>query len=100
MKKKWYKILFVFAAVNFILTATNIVLLVHLYGHNEHEHHDHRNCPTCQQASINKNPAVLFDTTKITLCCDIFNEAVYVVSSFSQIADHQLPCLRAPPTTL
>ncbi len=97
MKRSWHKILFALATAGFILAAVNITLALHLAGQDENEHHDYENCPICQQAMINKNPAILYPDVNVYQG----EEEEYTISYRNicppQIIEYQLPQLRAPP---
>jgi hypothetical protein len=89
--------LLVFAAVCFALTATNIMLALHLAEHDNDKGHNHENCPICQQGLINKNPAILCPSVAIHTTNEI-TFAINYASSFSpRIVKFQIPYLRAPP---
>ena len=97
MKKNYRKILFVLVIACFVLTATNIVLILHLAGHNKDEHHDHKNCPICQQIIINKKPAIFPSVIKIFETAEVRFAIIYENSAIKQIQQFQLPLSRAPP---
>ena len=98
MKNNCRKILFVFVIASFVLIATNAMLTLHLDEHDEDQQHDDENCPICQQATINKNSAILSSSAEI---CSV-NVIIFTVSSeveiLLQTTKFQLPQLRAPPS--
>jgi len=98
MKNNCRKILFVFVIVCFVLTATNALFALHLDEHDEDQQHDHENCPICQQATINKNSAVLSPSAEICSVNIITITIIYEAEILSQTAKFQLPQLRAPPS--
>jgi uncharacterized protein with PQ loop repeat len=97
MKKNYKKILLVFVTACFILTATNVMLAIHLAGHDKGKNHDSENCPICQHAIVSKNPVIL--SNPVTVCTEfvILFAVIYNVSLLPQISRFQLPQLRAPP---
>jgi hypothetical protein len=97
MKKHYRKILLVFTALSFALTATSIMLVLHLSEHGNAKGHDSQNCPICQQGFINKNPAVLHQFPKIYHSVEISFTVSYSNFSLKQIVEFQFPPLRAPP---
>jgi len=98
MIKSLRKFVLVVAAAIFLLSTANVFLYLHLA---EHEHdaggHDHKHCPICQQASINKNEAVIpsasitFELPRIIIAQICVTE--HIIKNFSSL----LPYLRAPP---
>lgn len=98
MKKRYREILFALITVCFALTAANIVLSLHLAEHDKNEHHNHENCPICQQAVINKNPAILFSPIKVYQIDEKEYTISYRIFFPPQIIKYQLPQLRAPPS--
>lgn len=100
MKENYRKVLFVVTAVCFVLTATNIILALHLAEHANDKEHNPEDCPICQQGLINKNTAVLCSSVAVY----IVNENTFTISytnSFSpRIVKFQSPHLRAPPRTI
>ena len=98
MKNNCRKILFVFVVAGFALTATNAVVALHLAEHDEDQQHDYENCPICQQATINKNSAVLSPSVEICSVNIIIFTVSYEVEILPQKAKFQLPQLRAPPS--
>ena len=99
MKENCRKVLLVFAAVCFALTATNIMLALHLAEHEHDKSHNPENCPICQQALINKNPAILSFSVVIQISNEIGFVISYIESFSPRIVKFQFPHLRAPPTT-
>ena len=98
MKKNYQKILFVFVITCFALTATNILLVLHLAEHNKDKHHDHENCPICQQGVINKKSVILHSPTTVCQVNEISFTRSYRNFFSPQIVKFQLPQLRAPPS--
>jgi len=81
----------------FALAATNTILALHLAQHDGDEHHNHDKCPICQQAFINKNPAILCPVAPIH-SVSITAFAITNTDSFSpRIAEFQIPYSHAPP---
>ena len=98
MKNNCKKILYALVLAGFILTATNAVFASHLAAHDKDEQHDHENCPICQQATINKNSAILSPSAEICSVNIIIFTVSYEVEILPQTAKFQLPQLRAPPS--
>jgi hypothetical protein len=92
------KIVIIFISICFVLTATNIVLALHLVEHHHDKSHNPENCPICQQGVIIQNSAVLQSHPKV---CQV-NEILFTLSYrnfFSlQIGKFQLPPSHAPPS--
>jgi len=97
MRNRYREILLVLVTIGFILTAANIALALHLSGHDKNEHHNHENCPFCQQAVLNKNLAILCSPIQVYQG----EKKEYTISYRNiyppQIIEYQLPQLRAPP---
>jgi len=98
MKNNYRKALLVFAAVCFVLTATNIMLALHLAEHDKDKGHNPENCPICQQALINKNYSILQSPLKVYQVNEIPFTKSYRNSFPPQIVKFQFPPLRAPPS--
>ncbi|MFA6424611.1 MAG: hypothetical protein WCW64_00330 [Phycisphaerae bacterium] len=97
MKENCRKVLLVFAAVCFVLAATNIMLALHLAEHDNDKGHNPETCPICQQAIANKTKVILptisiaFELPQITIAnIDVVEP---IVKNFKFIT----PYLRAPP---
>ncbi|MDD5328208.1 MAG: hypothetical protein PHY02_10420 [Phycisphaerae bacterium] len=99
MKNSFKKLLFALVMVCFILTASNVMLALHLSEHHKDENHDHQHCPICQQVVINKNLAVLPPPVGIYTVNEIPFTITYANSFFPQIVRHRFPSPRAPPVT-
>ncbi|PKL49155.1 MAG: hypothetical protein CVV39_03315 [Planctomycetes bacterium HGW-Planctomycetes-1] len=60
MIKSLRKFVLVITATAFLLSSANVFLYLRLA---EHEHdeggHDHKHCPICQQAAVNKTKAII-----------------------------------------
>jgi hypothetical protein len=97
MKKNFRKILFVFVIACFVLTATNILLALHLAEHDKDKNHNPETCPICQQGMINKNPAVLQSPPKVYQVNEISFTISYRNFFSPKIVKFQIPHLRAPP---
>jgi hypothetical protein len=65
MKNRLRIIALVPVTVCFILTASNVMLILHLIEHHKDESHNPEHCPICQQAAMNIVKAVLPDTPAI-----------------------------------
>ena len=98
MEKSHHKILFIFAAVCFALTATNILLALHLAERDEDGHHDHNTCPICQQAVANKTNIILPPVSISLQLPQITIANVNAVECFVKNSPFITPYLRAPPT--
>lgn len=88
----------VLVSVCFILTATNVMLALHLAEHHKDKNHDPEHCPTCQQGVINKNSAVLQSSPKVHQVNEISFTISYRNFFLPQIVDFQFPPSRAPPS--
>lgn len=97
MKKIFQRIVFISAAICFILTATGIVVFVHLAEHEKSGQHDCNHCPICQNLIINKNPILLSSPVLISGFDKIAYTINYIVVISSPTIQFQLPYLRAPP---
>ncbi len=97
-EKRYREILFALITVCFALTAANIVLALHLAGHDKNEHHDYENCPICQQAVINKNLVILCSPIQVYQGEKKEYTISYRIFLPPQIIKYQLPQLRAPPS--
>lgn len=97
MKKNCRKVLLVFAAACFVLTATNIMLALHLAGHANDKGHNPEKCPICQNAVMHKNPVILCPSAVIRTVNEITFTISYTNSFSPQIVQFQFPQSRAPP---
>jgi hypothetical protein len=97
MKNSFRRILLALVLVCFILTATNVVLVLHLAEHHKDKNHDPEHCPICQQAVINKNLAVLCPSAVIYTVNRITFTISYTNSFLPAIVEFQFPPSRAPP---
>jgi hypothetical protein len=98
MKENCRKVLLVFAAVCFALTATNIMLVLHLAEHDNDKNHNSENCPICQHGVINKNSAIPQSPPKVYQVNEILFATTYTSSFSPRIVKFQIPYLRAPPS--
>jgi len=97
MKNNCRKILLVFVAVCFVLTATNIMLAIHLAGHHKGENHNPENCPICREGVINKTSAIVESAPQVYQADEISFTISYSNFFSPQAIDFQFPPLRAPP---
>jgi hemoglobin-like flavoprotein len=81
----------------FILTATNVVLVLHLAEHHNDKNHDPEHCPICQQAIVNAVKAVLPDTSVIKEPPQVTIADVYIIQHFVKDFKFLTPHTRAPP---
>ena len=65
MKDSVRRILLAPVLVCFTLTATNVVIVLHLIEHHNDKSHDSEHCPICQQAVVNTAKAILIDAPVI-----------------------------------
>jgi hypothetical protein len=99
MIKNIRKFVLAAGAIAFLLASADIFLFVHLAEHKADKHHDHNNCPICQQAIANKTKAILpavsvtFEQPQITIT------DVYVTKHIVKAFKFLTPYLRAPPLT-
>jgi len=100
MKKNLRKVLLVFAAVCFVLTATNLMLVLHLAEHAHDKSHNPETCPICQQALTNKDSAILQPPPKICQVNEISFKKSYGSFFKPQTIKFQFPPLRAPPNII
>ena len=98
MKNNCKKILYALVLAGFILTVTNVVFASHLAEHDKDQQHDDENCPICQQATINKNSAILSPSAEVCSVNITIFTVSYEVEILLQIVEFQLPQLRAPPS--
>jgi len=89
--------LLVFVAVCFVLTATNIVLAIHLAGHGKGDHHDSENCPICREGVVNKTSAIVESAPQVYQANEISFPISYRHFFTPQAVEFQFPPLRAPP---
>jgi hypothetical protein len=97
MKKIFRRVVFISAAICFILTATNIVLFIHLAEHEKSGQHDCNHCPICQNLIINKNPILLSPPIIISGFEKIAYTIDYIFVISPPTIQFQSPYLRAPP---
>jgi len=97
MKESYRKILFIFATVCLILTATNLMFVLHLAEYEHDKSHNPQTCPICQQALMSKDSAILQPPPKICQVNEISFEISYKSFFSPQIIEFQFPPLRAPP---
>jgi hypothetical protein len=97
MKNGLRRILLALVIACFILTTSNVLLVLHLTEHHKDKNHNPKHCPICQQAAINKNladlppPAGTYTVNEIPFAISCTN------SVFPQTVRHLLPSPRAPP---
>jgi len=98
MIKSLRKFVLVIAATAFLLSSANVFLYLHLA---EHEHdeggHDHKHCPICQQAAINKNEAVIPSVSVSFELPQIFVTEIFATEHIIKNFSFLIPYLRAPP---
>jgi len=97
MRKNCRKILFVFVLLCFITKTANIMLVLHLMEHDKDGHHDHRNCPICQQAVVNKVKAVILEAPIFFEQRQIAVADIYIIEHVVKSFKFCTPYLRAPP---
>ncbi|MDD5063841.1 MAG: hypothetical protein PHQ35_03650 [Phycisphaerae bacterium] len=97
MKNSFRRILLALVMACFILTATNVVLVLHLAEHHKDEHHDSEHCPICQQAIVNTVKAILPDAPVIKEPPRAAATVVCVIQSLVKDFKFLTPHTRAPP---
>jgi hypothetical protein len=100
MRENCRKILLVFASVCFVLSATNIILVLHLAEHHKDENHDPEHCPICQQAVVNAVKAVLPDPPAVKEPLLITIADFCVIRHYIKDFKFLTPHTRAPPMAL
>lgn len=97
MIKSLRKFVLVIVTAVFLLNAVNVPLLIHLAEHKNDAGHDHKNCPICQQAAMNKTKAVILNITAILELPQAIFTNTYKSETFVKKFNSLTPHLRAPP---
>ncbi|MFA5292456.1 MAG: hypothetical protein WC496_05410 [Phycisphaerae bacterium] len=98
MIKSLRKFVLTIVAATFLLSSANVFLYLHIAEHQHDEGgHDHKHCPICQQAAINKNKAVI---TSIPVSLELPQVVIANVRETKRAKPNfkfLIPYLRAPP---
>lgn len=97
MKNSFRVILLVLVTACFIMTATNVVLVLHLIEHHNDKSHDSEHCPICQQAVVDTVKAVLPDAPVVKEPLLVTTAGVCVIQYPVKDFKFLTPYTRAPP---
>ncbi len=98
MVKPLRKFVIVIAVAVFLPGSVNFFLYLHLAEHNHDAGHDHKNCPICQQAAVNKSQTVLLSAAVGFELLPVFDTAAPAAEHITNRFSFCIPYLRAPPS--